>query len=222
MGLLKQIRSRRSKRRLSRSAKAAAAAAAAATSDAMTGRGEKQLECQVFHEVSKPNDDSKHFRWVAKSNTDEGSEYCAEQRDSTSLSRHQQTACTGWTWMYSCFDWGYSSHQMGNKNKIEIRNTVDRNSDDSTKASTPYDDDDDTGESTQPSESRVDQILKVPAALTDNVSDITSIASSDGESESDSESDSDSDSSASEERDTSRVVKCKKTSDKSLVGCLVG
>ena len=217
MGLLKQIRSRRSKRRLRRSAKAAAAA----TSDAV-GRGDEPLECHVFHEVSKPGDDPKHFRWVAKSNTEEGSEYGAEHRDSTSLSRHQQTACSGWTWMYSCFDWGYSSHQMGNNNKIEIRNNVDRNSDDSTKASTPYDDDDDSGESTQPSESRVDQILTVPAALTDNVSDITSIASSDGESESDSESDSDSDSSAPDERDNSREVKCKKKSDKSLVGYLVG
>ena len=217
MGLLKQIRSRRSKRRLRRSAKAAAAA----TSDDV-GRAEEPLECHVFHEVSKLSDDSKHFRWVAKSNTEEGSEYGAEQRDSTSLPRHQQTACSGWTWMYSCFDWGYSSHQMGNNNKIEIRNNVDRNSDDSTKASTPYDDDDDSGESTQPSESRVDQILTVPAALTDNVSDITSIASSDGESESDSESDSDSDSSAPDERDNSREVKCKKKSDKSLVGYLVG
>ena len=220
MGLLKQIRSRRSKRRLRRPAKAAAAAAAA-TSDAV-GRGDEPLECHVFHEVSKPNDDSKHFRWVAKSNTEEGSEYCAEQRDSTSLPRHQQTACSGWTWMYSCFDWGYSSHQMGNTDKMECRNNVDGNSDDSTKASTPYDDDDDSGESTQPSESRVDQILTVPAALTDNVSDITSIASSDGESESDSESDSDSDSSAPDERDNSREVKCKKKSDESLVGYLVG
>ena len=218
MGLLKQIRSRRSKRRLRRSAKAAAAA----TSDAV-GRGDEPLECHVFHEVSKPGDDPKHFRWVAKSNTEEGSEYGAEQRESTSLSRHQQTACSGWTWMYSCFDWGYSSHQMGNRSKMESRNKVDRNSDNSTKASTPYDDDDDTGQSTQPSESRVDQILKVPAALTDNISDITSIASSDGESESDSESDSDSDSSAPDERDNSREIKTfKKNSDTSLVGYLVG
>ena len=218
MGLLKQIKSRRSKRRLKKSVEAMVASSNSVPFSA------QPFECHVLHEVSRSKEDSKHFRWIDKSRSEEGSlSDCGagQEDDTTSLNCPRPAACSGWTswiWMYSCLDWGYPTHQLGNtKTKVDDQKLVDRKSDDATQASTPYydDDEDETGGSSQPSESRVDQILKVPAALVDDVSDITSIPSSDGESES--ESDSDSDSSSSEEVDfNKKQVICKKKVDKSV------
>ncbi len=224
MGLLQQmIKSRRSRRRLKKSVKAVAA-----SSDSVPLSAQPLFDCHVIHEVSRSKDDAKHFRWIDKSRAEEGSlSDCGagQEDDTSSLNSPRLAACSGWTawiWMYSCLDWGYPTHQLGSKkNKVgDQKRLVDCISDDATQASTPYDE---TGGSSQPSESRVDQILKVPAALVDDVSDITSIPSSDGESESESDSDSDSYSSSSEEVDFStKEVMCKKKVDKYVMGYLIG
>jgi hypothetical protein len=198
MNLLKQIQSRRSKRRLKKSVKAVAA-----SSDSVPLRAQPLLfEYHVLHEVSRSKEDSKNFRWIDKSRSEEGSSSdcgrAGQEEDTTSLECPRPAACSGWTswtWMYSCLDWVYPTQQLGSiRNKVDNQKfLVDGKSDEATQASTPYEDDEDeTGGSSQPSESRVNQILKVPAALVDDVSDITSVPS---------ESDSDSDSSSSEEVD---------------------
>lgn len=76
---------------------------------------------------------------------------------------------TGWGWFSQC--WG--SPHLTNK------------ADDPTSESSYDDDDDGTGESSQPSLSRIDQVLEL--SLADDVSDITSIPSIDDDSDSDSE-----------------------------------
>lgn len=186
MGLLKKIRSKRSMRpiRLRRKKSAAAVVGSEASSD--DGAGDRAWQYQV---TATPKEYSRepsrgYFDWLTNKMDDLGN--AGGSADETDTSK-PHNAChpvelhvppgtyDGWAWLSSC--WGPTL--------VKTDNTTDddptfQSSYDSSCAS------DGTGESSQPSMSRVDQVLKL-AAVTSDVSDITSAPSIDIYSESESE-----------------------------------
>ncbi len=92
---------------------------------------------------------------------------------------------TGWEWICSCLGWG-SPHKVGDRtcegsNDGGGSGGNSRTSSYWTKGSSSYDDEDGSGDSSQPDMSRVDQVLTL-SAMVDDISDISLSDSDDDDS----------------------------------------